>query len=79
MIEDIVIANGDAFFICKQMHTLKYVKKLHSYEIAILNNIETVKYDDLIDYHPLDVYTINRHGFSRKYVRMRYDLSDCEN
>ena len=71
MIEDIVImANGDVFFICRKMHTLRYNKHLHSYEVALVRNVETTTYDELKDYHPLDIYAIKTDGIARKFVRM---------
>ena len=58
-IEDIfIMANGDTFFACKEMRTLLYSKHLHSYEVASLNNIVTINYDELLDYHPLDIYQV---------------------
>ena len=79
-IEDIfVMANGDTFFACKEMRTLLYSKHLHSYEVASLNNIVTINYDELLDYHPLDIYQVKIGEITRKYIRMRYDLADCEN
>ena len=58
-IEDIfIMANGDTFFACKKMNTLLYSKHLHSYEIASMNNIVTINYDELLDYHPLDIYQV---------------------
>ena len=41
------------------------------------NHIIT-NYDELVDYHPLDVYTLNANEVEKHYVRMRYDLADCE-
>ena len=80
MIEDIVImVNGDVFFICRKMCTLRYHKHLHSYEVALVRNVETTTYDELKYYHPLDIYTIKTDGIARKFVRIRYDLGDCEN
>jgi hypothetical protein len=79
-IEDIfIMANGDVFFTCRKMHTLRFHKHLHSYEVAIVNNIVTTSYDELLDYHPLDIYAVKTDGIMRKYIRMRYDLADCEN
>jgi hypothetical protein len=52
---------------------------LHSYEVAIVNNIVTTSYDELLDYHSLDIYAVKTDGIMRKYIRMRYDLADCEN
>jgi hypothetical protein len=52
---------------------------LHSYEVAIVNNIVTTSYDELLDYHSLDIYAVKTDGIMRKYIRMWYDLADCEN
>ena len=73
------MANGDTFLACKEMRTLLYSKHLHSYEVASLNNIVTINYDELLDYHPLDICQVKIGEIIRKYIRMRYDLADCEN
>ena len=79
-IEDIfIMANGDTFFACKKMHTSLYSKHLHWYEIASMNNNVTINYDELLDYHPLDIYEVKIGDITRKYIRMRDDLADCEN
>ena len=79
MIEDIFIkSNGDIIFSCRKMHSLRFHKHLHSYEVALMNLIVTTKYDDLLDYHPLDIYSIRINEIIRKFVRMRYDLADSE-
>ncbi len=61
------------------MLTLSYRKHLHSYEVALINNFVVINYDELLDYHPLDIYSVRTGGIVRKYIRMRYDLADCEN
>ena len=80
MIEDIFITpNGDVFFVCKEIHTSKYCKHLHSYEVALVNNFVTTNFDELLDHHPLDIYQVKTGETTRNHIRMRYDLTDCEN
>ena len=56
-----------------------YSKHLHSCEVASMNNIVTINYDELLDYHPFDIYLVKIGEITRKYIRMRYDLADCKN
>jgi hypothetical protein len=49
---------------------LRFHKHLHSYEVAIVNNIVTTSYDELLDYHSLDIYAVKTDGIMRKYIRM---------
>ena len=75
-----VMPNSEVFFVCTQMHTIQYDRRLHSYEVRLNgNHIVTTNYDELVDHHPLDVYTLNANEVEKHYVRMRYDLADCEN
>ena len=68
--------NSEVFFVCTQMHTNQYDRRLHSYEVCLnSNHIITTNYDELVDYHP---YTLNANEVEKHYVRMRYDLADCE-
>ena len=59
-------------------YTLGFSKHLHCYEVAILNSYVTTNYNELLDYHPLDIYTVKVQQIERKIIRMRYDLGDCE-
>ena len=79
-IEDIfVMPNGDVFFVCTQMRAIQHDRHLHSYEVRLnSSHVITTSYDELVDYHPLDVYTLNVNEGEKHYVRMRYDLADCE-
>ena len=70
--------NSDVVFCCRKIQTVRFCKHIYSFEVAILNQIVLTYYDDLIDYHSLDVYQITVNGIVRKVIRMRYDLSDAE-
>ena len=70
--------NGDVVICCRKMQTLGYTEHLHSYEVAELNQIVLTSYADLLDYHPLDIYITKLNGVTKKFVTMRYDLSDNE-
>ena len=43
-----------------------------------MNSFVTTSYDELLDYHPLDVYNLKVEERVRKLIRMRYELGDCE-
>ncbi len=58
------------FFTCEKMHTLSYHKHLYSYEVALINNFAAINYDELVDYHPLDIYSVGTGGIVRTYIRM---------
>ena len=70
--------NGDVVICCRKLHTLGFCEHLHSHEVVELNQIVLTSYADLLDYHPLNIYATKLHGIAKKFVRMRYDLSDTE-
>ena len=79
MIEDmLILPNTDVVFCCRKIHTLRFWKHVHSYEVMVLNRIVVINYNDLLDYHPLNVYSVVVHDIVKKFVRMRYDLGDAE-
>ena len=43
-----------------------------------LNKIILINHTDLLDYHPLNVYSVAVDDIVKKFVRMRYDLGDAE-
>ena len=61
------VPRPNAFLACSVIPQLK-----RNYDFV------TTKYDDLLDYHPLDIYSIRINEIIRKFVRMRYGLADCE-
>lgn len=79
LIDDILILpNTDVVFCCKRLHTIRFHKHLYCYEVMFLNEFVTTSYDGLLDHLPLDVYNISVNTTLRKFIRMKYDLSDAE-
>lgn len=79
MIDDVfILPNTDVVFCCKKLQTVAFNKHLHSYEVKILSEYVSLYHRSLIDYHPLDLYTLNVNGTPTKFVRMKYDLADAE-
>ena len=49
-----------------------------SHEVAESSQSGVTNYSSLLDYHALDMYSLNLNGTIKKFVRMRYDMSDAE-
>ena len=78
-VQDIFIQpNGDIVFHCRKLHTLCFWKQLHSHEVAESSQSVVTNYSSLLDYHALDMYRLSLNGTIKKFVRMRYDMSDAE-
>ena len=49
------------------MHIIQHNSHLHSYEVHLNSNqVITTSYDELVDYHLLDVYTLNVNKVDKK-------------
>ena len=70
--------SGDVVICCRKLQTLGFLKHLHSYEVVELNQIVLLSYAHLVDYRPLDIYSTKLNGITKKFVTLRYDLSDTE-
>lgn len=70
--------NGDVVICCRKLQTQGFSEHLHSFEVVELNQIVLTSYACLLDHHPLDIYSAKLNGITKKFVTMRYDLSDNE-
>ena len=70
--------NMDVVFCCKKLQTIAYKKRMHCYEMKILNEFVSILHSCLLDHHPLDLYAIDVNRTQRNFLRMKYDLSDAE-
>ena len=73
-----VLPNMDIVFFSKRVQTIGYNKEMHSYEVVILDEFITTFHNNLLDHHPLDLYSIIVEGVQKDFVRMKYDLADAE-
>ena len=60
-------------FCCKRLHTISFNRRMHSFEISILDTFTSVQHSTLAGHSPLDLYGVSVDGIPKKF-----DMADAE-
>lgn len=67
---NIYLVGGISYIVCQDLGTVQYCKHFHAYLVEFLDSYSLYKPHELLDYHPLGIYTIEE----QHYVTLKYHV-----